>query len=170
MLIEKEFKFQAEKAMVREEALAAINKLAIERVEPEAVYIGRMRVANDKLDRSFEKFPLAVLERFAQTLPGKPILEGHDKTKSPAGRLFGASLARDEEAVTHLLADYYLPANSDLTARVKMGIASGTSIGFKAAGRTCDLCGEKIELCPHQPGSEYDGKVATVSYSGDPTK
>ncbi len=170
MLITKEFEAKALAPMAKDDAMTAINKLAPQPVTAEQVYVGRARLANTQLDRSFEKFPVPVLERFAETLPGKPVLEGHDKTKSPSGRWFGASLARDENGVTHLVADYYTLAKSELAEKIGTGIAKDVSIGFKAAGRTCDLCGEKIETCPHQPGMEYDGKRCEVTYSGEPAK
>ncbi len=173
MLILKSFEIKAMPPLAQDDALAIINKLAIEPVQPDSVYVGRMRLANDRVDRSGERFPVPFLERFAETLPGKPLLEGHDKSKSPSGRFFAASLARDDMGVTHLIADYYLPAQSDLTQKVKLGIASSASIGFTAAQRTCDICDEKYDgpgQHRHEPLREYDGQRCTLTYSGDPRR
>jgi hypothetical protein len=170
LMIEKTVECIKMPPMDSEKAMAVINKMALEKLAPEDVYIGRERLANDQYDRAGERFPIAYLERFAQTLPGKSVLEGHDKSKAPVGLYIGASVARDDSGKTHLIADYYLPAKSELTQRVKMGIARYKSIGFVAAGRTCDLCGEPYEQCDHVALHTYDGKQATVTYSGDVSK
>jgi len=170
MVITKEFEAKALTPMGESDALALINKLAPYPVESSQVYLGKARLANTETDRAFERFPVSYLERFAQTLPGKPVLEGHDKTKSPSGRWFDATVSRDERGVTHLVADYYTLAGSELSHKIQTGIARDVSIGFQAAGRTCDLCSapyDGAKGCDHQAGQQYDGKLATVSYSGD---
>ncbi len=114
-----------------------------------------------------------MLERFAQTLPGKPVLIGHEMKSKAVGRWFGASLARDEAGVTHLIADFYVPAGSELARDIKLGVAKEVSIGYKAAPRTCDLCGEQFtdaHKAVHAPGSTYNGKLCTLTYSGPPDR
>ncbi len=173
MICLKEFHPIFEKALPSEQALAVINKMAPEPVEAADLYVSRARLANDAVDRSFEKFPIPVLERFAQTLPGKPVLIGHEMKSKAVGRWFGASLARDEAGVTHLIADFYVPAGSELARDIKLGVAKEVSIGYKAAPRTCDLCGEQFteaHKAVHSPGSTYNGKVCTLTYSGEPSR
>jgi len=153
-------------------ALAIINELAAAPVEEADVFVGRAQLANDQIDRSGERFPLPYLERFAQTLPGKPLLLGHDKATVPAGRWFSASVARDTAGVHHLVADFYLDSGSDAVRLLKLGIAKDVSIGFVAGGRTCDLCGTalgKDHVCGggHRLNQEYDGRRCTATYGGD---
>src|SRR5438445_8729336 len=87
--------------------LALINqRFALEALPKEAVYVRRMVLANDAVDRSFERFPKGVLERFAQTLPGKPVLVAHEKGALPIGLIYRAQVrpARGGEAGDTVLA------------------------------------------------------------------
>jgi hypothetical protein len=72
--------------------LAAINRYALEPLTREQVYVRRMRLCSDQPDRAGERFSLAYLERFRETLPGKPLLGSHDKRSIPLGRFFAAEL------------------------------------------------------------------------------
>jgi hypothetical protein len=154
------------------QALSLINELAQETVDASDVYIGRAQLANDQVDRSGERFPVEYLDRFAATLPGKPLLLGHDKQRVPAGRWFHASLARDTSGVTHLVADFYLDQQSEAVRLLKLGIAKDMSIGFLAAGRVCDRCGAKVgrdNCCEegHRLNSLVEGVRVTATYAGD---
>ena len=169
-----------------EDDLALINALALEPVSAEQIKIVPMRLANTRVDRAFEQFPKAYLDRFAETLPGKSLMQAHDYYAAPVGRFFDAEVRRDPENGGHYLyARAYMNAANPLAGDVALGVAKGVSIGFQPDGRTCDLCGKDYEgyrkrytqaaqaddePCSHIAGREYDGKVCTVSYSGDMQK
>lgn len=173
MLIQKVFEIQRIEPMEQAQAMALINALAGRTVDPEAIFIDRMILSTDRYDRSSERIPESYQRRFEATLPGRPVLTAHAKQEPAQGRYFAASVQKDAAGKSELWADYYLPARSDLTERVKLGIAREVSIGFLASGRTCDLCGGSYDgkgACAHIAGAMYGGKVATVTYSGDPTK
>ncbi len=164
------FRPQAETDLV---LLAKIQTMSLEPVDAEAVYIVPGHLANDQYDRSFERFPLAYLQRFAETIPGKSLLAGHDRSQLPLGRWIEGRVEPDSAGVQHLAAPFYVDAASDVARRLRMGIAKHLSISFRAAGRTCDLCGQSYDMpgkCEHVKGETYDGKVCTVTYSGDPAK
>jgi hypothetical protein len=168
----KAFHPQALPPLDKAQALALINELAHEPVEEKDVYVARAQLANDRVDRSGERFPVEYLERFAATLPGKPLLLGHDKSSVPAGRWISASVARDSEGTTHLVGDFYLDADSEAVRLLKLGIAKDMSIGFVAGGRACDLCGEPVgkdHVCGsgHKLNQEYHGVRCTATYTGD---
>ena len=91
--------------------LALIRQYARRDVKEEEVYVGAMHGANTKLDRAGEKFTKAYLQRFAETLPGKPTLEGHDTTKRPNGRIYKAEVLPDGDG-WFLKTYYYLRADS----------------------------------------------------------
>jgi hypothetical protein len=153
--------------------LEVINRYALEpgSLTADDVFVGRVRLCNDQYDKAHERFPLPVLERFAETAPGKPVLRGHNQRQEPAGRFFDAETVKDAAGVTHVVARYYLSANDPLTSKVKAGIVRDVSIGAAAVQRTCDLCGEDFDsdACKHMPGVEYEGKPCTITYSGDPS-
>ena len=56
--------------------LAQINRFALEPLEARELYVRQVRLAKDAYDRTWERLPRVMLERFALTLPGKPLLWG----------------------------------------------------------------------------------------------
>lgn len=79
--------------------LALINaQYARVPLEEGDLHIRSARVAHNQHDRTLERFPKAMLERFAETLPGKSLLPGHDTSALPLGRWFRADTrTRTEE-------------------------------------------------------------------------
>jgi hypothetical protein len=161
-----------------EDALAMINRLAVEPVQAEDVFLGKMKLANDQYDRSDERFPKAYLDRFAATLPGKSVMRGHDYRSEPVGRFYDAEVLPDGTG-HYLLAKYYLAADGPATKAVKLGISGHVSIGFVPDTRICDLCGKDYdgymmsgdeEPCNHIKGRMYQSRKSTVTWGGDLSK
>jgi hypothetical protein len=171
MLIAKTFDttIQASKE-ISPELRAKIAKMALEPVPDDQIYVAHATLANDQLDRSYERFRPEHLQRFADTIGGKALLPGHDQSAIPLGRWVEGLVTRDAAGSHQLMATFYVAAKSELATRLRMGIAKDVSIRFKAAGRQCDLCDEPYDGCPHNKGHEYDGKLCTVTYSGDPQR
>lgn len=177
----KEFLVQAQSVAVSEEDLRLINeRYALTPLLAEQVYVRRLAVCNDQYDRTGERFPRAYLERFAETLPGKPLLAHHDRGAFPLGRFFRAEVRAEpgEEGappVTWLYCWAYLvktPGNQETRTQIDAGVYSHVSIGFRWADLTCDLCGRSYFHgdCPHVIDREYDGRRCTATYSGDPER
>lgn len=80
----------AVKAEPTDADLQAIYQATGRRVEPSDIHVRRAQVAHNQHDRTLERFPKAYLERFAETLPGKSLLPGHDTSALPLGRWFQA--------------------------------------------------------------------------------
>lgn len=73
-------------------------EFARQRVSAEDIHVREARIAHNFHDRTLERFQKAHLERFAETLPGKSLLPGHDTRQLPLGRWFRADTrARVEE-------------------------------------------------------------------------
>jgi len=60
--------------------------------------VREMLLAHDQYDRTFERFPPAYLARFAETLPGKSVLAGHDTGRLPMARFFRADVEQRRES------------------------------------------------------------------------
>lgn len=153
--------------------MAKINAMAPEPVPPEQVYFAWAHLANDQYDRSFERFPVDYLQRFAETIVGKSLLPGHDRGAVPLGRWVAAEVVKGDDGATHLKAGFYVPARSDIAARVRMGVARDVSISYKGAQRNCDLCGSPYDGpkgCEHEKGRDYDGRICTLTYGGDTSR
>jgi hypothetical protein len=162
--------------------LARIRQFALEELAPEELYVRHVRLATDAVDRTWERLPRDYLERFAATLPGKPLLLGHDHQETPTGLWFQAAVraaAADEPGEWVLEAGFYLrksPANEEIRRQIDAGVIRYASIGFRYDLLVCDLCGGATARpgmagpCDHWPGRLYDGQVATYSYGGDPER
>ena len=71
----KAFAMQAEGVADAEGELRLINeRFALEPLTADEVYVRKMRLCNDGVDRTGERFSLGYLERFRETLPGKALL------------------------------------------------------------------------------------------------
>ena len=159
--------FETEQTVIKAEApdLAAIRKYALREVNEGDVFTGSMKLCHDRYDRTHERYTKAYLDRFAETLPGKAVMPGHDYSALPLGRFYAASVVPDSEG-HHLKVSYYLPKDSPLVPQIELGVLKDVSIGFNAGRRLCDLCGDtwRAEKCDHWPGQEYDGQKCTLTY------
>lgn len=155
--------------------LSAIHKYAPPGAEiaAEDVLVVNALLAHTRVDRSHEKFSKAYLDRFAETLPGKSFLIGHNYDLKPDGRWIDAEV-RAVGADYELHTKFYVKAKSDLAEDLRLGIAKDVSIGFVPDQLLCDLCGKDFNLgyrsadgCQHERGQAYDGEQCTLTYSGD---
>src|SRR5678815_3334384 len=78
-----------------DEDLALVRKFALREVAPDQVWLGKMRLANTKVDRSGERFTKAYLDRFAVTGPGRSLMPGHNYDALPMGRFYKFAVAAD---------------------------------------------------------------------------
>jgi len=154
--------------------LELINRFARRALAGDEVYVGECDLCNDGVDRAFERFTVEVLQDFADSLPGKSLLAGHDHGSLPLGLWFDARLRCDELGVTHLRPSYYIVKTRDNEhhrAQLDGGVYRYASIGFRAQDLVCDICGKSWFgwECQHYPGQAYnvEGKrvIATARYT-----
>jgi len=169
MFLKKSFETEQQHTDPQAEDLALIRRFAQRDVKADEVWTGRQSLANDQYDRAHERFPVEYLERFAETLPGKAVMGGHDYDTLPLGRYYAASVQKGDHGY-YLQADYYLRADSPLVPSIELGILKDVSVGYNAGRRVCDLCekswspyGAK-DGCEHWPGADFDGKTCTLTY------
>lgn len=153
--------------------MAMIQRFAPEMLDPEMIYARKEWLANDQVDRSFERFTTDTLQQFVMTIPGKAKLIGHDYKAAPLGRYFDASIEQDPATGWNWLAPkFYMVKTADnehARAQIDGGVWSYVSIGFSCEKLVCDLCGESFYSwdCPHWPGEEYaDAPAAGPQHSG----
>lgn len=186
-------------AVVTPEDLTVINAFyAPKAMTADELHTRRAKVAHNQHDRTFERFPKAYLERFAETLPGKSLLPGHNTSELPMGRWYQADTrTRTEEfavipgapksadivpgmeaqktRVTWLEASFYFvadPGTELMRKNIDSGVYQDVSIGFSFDDIHCDVCRRSYwkSDCPHIAGRPIDdGKgVVTLTYAGDP--
>lgn len=149
--------------------LALARKYAQRDIAEGELWFGAFKSCDTKLDRSGERFTKRYLERFAETLPGKPVLIGHDVTKQAVGRLYGAEVLPDGDH-WYLKSHYFMRADNPLVKDIELGIQRACSIGFNAGKRVCSIDGKswlphRLGDCKeHQPLKTYDGQLCTLTY------
>lgn len=139
---------------VTPDMLAKINGYALKELTGEEVYVRRLLMAHNAIDRDNERFPETMIDDFARTLPGKGLLLGHARPNPGVGLYFDANIeemTRDQfEALTKEKArlpegvsmvrvlfgwGYMLKAaNESFIANVEAGISRFVSLGFQASG------------------------------------
>ena len=91
----KRFDFKGKGASVGIQADAAIlgkiNRFAMEELTADQVFVRKQILAHNGIDRDNERFPEAILDDFAKTLPGKSVLFFHDRKTLPLGLYFDAA-------------------------------------------------------------------------------
>lgn len=164
-----------------EEQLAMIRPFLLREFEPEELYIREVLLANDQVDRSFERFDMGYLKRFAETIKGKSVLVGHDYGAAPVGRFFNADITRGERDWQWVRTWFYMPTspgNQLARDNIDSGVWSYVSIGAAVdyAGLICDICGQPYyywygddedAYCPHIAGRAYNDKVCTLTWDSN---
>lgn len=147
----------------------------------EDLYIRQMELANDQYDRSFERFDLGHLRRFADTIVGKSVLIGHEYGAAPVGRFFQASVGEGSNGWQWVMPWFYMPiseGNALSRDNIDSGVWSYVSIGASVdySGLICDICGGRYypwtsddteARCPHIVGETYEGRVCRTTWTAE---
>ncbi|NOZ68007.1 MAG: hypothetical protein GXP46_01860 [Deferribacteres bacterium] len=141
-------------AEISPEMLAKINAYTLKELSAEDVYVRKFLLAHNAIDRDNERFPEALIDEFADTLPGKGFLIGHERPGPGRGLFFDAAteempperfveltgetprLPAGVETVKVLWGWMYLlreAFNEEIMANLDAGIYRHVSIGFRAA-------------------------------------
>jgi len=176
----KVFEVRTEAVQPTSAQIEQIRPYLLREFDIEDLYIRQMMLANDQVDRSFERFDRAYLKRFAETIAGKSVMIGHEYGAAPVGRFFDAKVAKQADW-TWLKAWFYMPrsAGNELARdNIDSGVWSYVSIGAAVdwAGLTCDICSRAYlpwlaadqdaeeGYCPHIAGEPYDGVTCTLTW------
>lgn len=163
---------------VSEADLALIQSYALREVGADEVRVYEANVANNQVDRDNERFSEEILQDFAETLPGKSVLIGHQWGPPGVGRVFKALLVQQDDR-QWLRASFFIPklGNEKLINDIDLGVATWVSIGFYAPDRVEIIGkdgqpvyreyrrgpngerGEAIELSFVFLGAQYDAAV-----------
>ena len=147
--------------------LEAINRLTKTRLTAEEVYTFAIRLCDNLVDRDFERFTTAALERLGELFVGKSGIFDHNwSAAGQSARIYRTEVVREPGVKTAAGDGYcWLKAwaymlrtekNADLIAEIEGGIKKEVSVGCSVGRRTCSICGK--ENCTHVPGKEYGGK------------
>ena len=156
-------------AAVTAEELAQINRFAKKELSAEEVYTFAVKLCDNEVDRDFERFDRAALERLAELFVGRTGIFDH--TWSAGGqtaRIYrtevvkGETLTQAGERYCWCKGWAYMlrtEKNAELIAEIEGGIKKEVSVGCSAAKRTCSICGKDAGLCEHERGRYYGGRL-----------
>ena len=158
---------------VDEQELALINQLSRKKLTADEVYTFGVRLCDNEVDRDFERFDLAALEKLAALFVGKSGIFDHQWTaQGQAARIYRTGLVR-EEAVRTVAGEPYCylkgyaymlrtEGNRELIAEIEGGIKKEVSVGCAVEKTVCSICGHDMndrESCAHVKGRWYDGRL-----------
>lgn len=165
-------------AEILPEEMALINEHTLKELKAEDVFVFKVILCDNEIDRDNEKFTVSALHKLAELYKGKTgifdhNMRGHDQT----ARIFATAVLEDEtrktsdgEIYTFIQAKAYMPRtdkNKDLISEIEAGIKKETSVGCAIGEITCSICSKnvKTEGCEHRKGHTYDGKVCCYHLS-----
>lgn len=152
-----------------DEEMAKINQYTLEDLKSEDVFIFKVAMCDNEIDRDHEVFSLDALTAMKDLFVGKTMMKDHNhySTDGQCARIYATELRQDTvkqtsrgEPYTQLVAHCYMlntPENASIIAEIKGGIKREVSVGFRAEKATCSICKGDIWTCRHWWGKMYDG-------------
>ena len=161
------------------EELARINQFAKAELIAADVYVFSVRLCDNEVDRDFERFDEAALEKLGELFVGKSGLFDHQwSAEGQTARIYRTEVIREPAVKTQagdcgcwLKAWAYMlrtEKNQDLIAEIEGGIKKEVSVGCSVARSSCSICGASGGSCEHVKGQYYGGKLCYFQLE-DPT-
>jgi hypothetical protein len=157
---------------VQKDDINKINQLTLKELTEDEVFIFKLAICDNEVDRAYENFPLASLLKMKELFVGKTIIKDHHRTAdNQVARIFDTELVSSEETTksgepyTQLVAKCYMLNDEPLVKEIQAGIKKEVSVSLAIGKATCSICGSNNvdTYCPHWPGQEYDGKTCTFA-------
>lgn len=147
-----------------------INRFTRRNLKEEEVYVFSLILCDNDIDRDFERFSTASLEKLAELFVGKTGIFDHNPAgKNQTARIFDAKVVSEGrlntagEEYAALKAWAYMvrcPKNEDLILEIEAGIKKEVSVGCAVSKAVCSVCGQEAAAgCAHQKGREYGGRI-----------
>ena len=154
---------------VTAEELARINRFAKKELRAEEDYTFAVKLCDNEVDRDFERFDRAALEKLSELFVGRTGIFDHSwSAGGQTARIYRAEVIEEETRTT--AGDKYCwckgwaymlrtEKNAELIAEIEGGIKKEVSVGCSVERCVCSICGEDINTCAHKKGEVYGGKV-----------
>ena len=150
---------------IREE-LAYINQFAKAELTADQVYAFSVRLCDNEVDRDFERFDTAALERLGELFVGRSGIFDHQwSALGQTARIYRTEVVRESAVVTAAGDGYcwlkgwaYMlrtEKNRDLIAEIEGGIKKEVSVGVSMGRSVCSVCGAENGACQHVRGQMY---------------
>ena len=153
-----------------QQELEAINRFARTPLAAEQVYTFSLRLCDNEVDRDFERFDAAALERLGELFVGKSGVFDHQwSARGQTARIYRTEVVREPSMTTAAGDEYrwlkgwaYLlrtEKNADLIAEIEGGIKKEVSVGCSMGRSVCSICGAEQGGCRHVKGQVYGEKL-----------
>lgn len=149
-----------------------INKYTLEKLTKDEVFVFKVAMCDNEIDRDYEVFTIKALNELAKLFVGKTVIKDHTaRADNQVARIYATEIVSDDskttqrgEVYTQLVAHCYMlntESNKDLIAEIKGGIKKEVSVGFRSQKAVCSICGtdNRKTWCDHYHGKTYDGKL-----------
>lgn len=156
----------------QEKELELINNYTRTPLKQEEVYTFTVTLCDNEIDRDFECFNVASLEKLKELFVGKTGISDHSmRSKDQAARIYHCYIESDPtkktskgESYTALKAKAYTvitDSTKTLIDEINGGIKKEVSIGCAVSKITCSICGKdmKTHQCSHIKGKRYKGML-----------
>lgn len=166
---------------VNEKELNKINKMTLEPLKADDVFVFKVAMCDNAIDRDFEVFPLKTLNKLKSLFVGKTMIKDHRRSAdNQIARIYDTELIASStevtekgEVYTKLVGHCYMlnsEANKGFIDEIKAGIKKEVSVSLKTTKAVCSICGKDNvkDYCNHWWGKEYDGQTCHFSLE-DPT-
>ena len=157
------------------EALDLVNQHTIKKLTSDDVFMFKVHLCDNDVDRSYDKMSLEFLNEFAEASKSLTGLKDHEwEMENQVSRLYDTEIVTNSDKLTHngdpltyvLGKAYTLRKFEDYVDKINAGILKEVSIGFESDGDTCSICGgptvkdeNDLAHCEkdHVAGQTYDG-------------
>lgn len=149
-----------------------IHALTRREFNHEDLFLFRVALCDNEIDRDFERFDTLALQNLAPLFVGVTGICDHDPHASnQQARIYDAYVVSPPNTFTsdglpycYIEAKAYMvrtQSNHDLILEIDAGIKKEVSVGCRLEQAVCSICGAERnqDSCNHSPGSLYDGQL-----------
>ena len=165
-------KRKTEHGVVSPQELEKINQYTRREFQAQELYAFSVVLCDNQVDRDFECFTKAALEKLKELFLGKTGIFDHSmRSGGQTARIYDCRVEtlperknQLGEPYSRLVARAYLPRtakNQDFITELDSGIKKEVSVGCSVRESVCSICGANRTLCDcgHHKGETYDGRL-----------
>lgn len=152
------------KQSITDADLELINRFTRKEYTADELYVFEMRAADTRIDRDFECFDRAALEKMSELYVGKTVICDHaPSTYNQCARIFKGRVQDTGNGEAELILTAYLSleGNDELIGKLDSGIVKEVSVGCAVRKRSCSICGKEFGNCGHRKGRTYGDKLCS---------
>lgn len=150
--------------------LDLINQYTKRRFSEDEVYTFSVVLCDNDIDRDFECFDSASLDKLAEMYVGRSGILDHNPTaENQTARIYACGVEAVEGKLTsygepykRLVAKAYMPIsdkNRNIILELDSGIKKEVSVGCSMGKSLCSICGSDFKSCSHIKGKSYGNSL-----------